>query len=47
MIKTTEKVRIIGKNNEYIKRVVYLDETGQKFIQFNGKFWKYPQEVEY
>jgi hypothetical protein len=45
--KTNEIVKIIGSSDKYIKRTVYVDATKQRFVKFNKKFWKYPQEVEY
>ena len=45
--KTGEKTKIIGKNDRYVERAKYIDKKGQQYVQFDGKFWRYPQDVEY
>jgi hypothetical protein len=30
----------------YGKRRIYTDDNGQRWVKCNGKYWRFPEEVE-
>lgn len=29
------------------KRAIFVDENGQEWVKVKGKWWKFPEEIEY
>lgn len=44
------KVSVVVSDNGYHgslgTRVTRVDESGQEWVKLNGKYWKYPEQVE-
>ncbi len=46
--RTNRKVKLCGSSHRpRWLRTVYKDEAGQLWVRFGGKYWKFPEEVEF
>ncbi len=44
---TDTKQNIVSYNDRYVSRKLYVDEAGKKYVKHGGKWWKFPEQVEY
>ncbi len=44
--KTKEYIKIVGTNGKVIKKTIYVDENGVKYIYNQNSFWKLEEFIK-